>query len=167
MYWRVYVCMYRWKYICINHRVGRAKLFLQRRRNWDSPTPFGRGGGTLACGRRVGGVPIPTRGHTHCTHRGALHIYISTLWSEPMKVRTKCILRAKKCVLIYAVTVSAYKYILVLAYLPSRGWVFLHKACTRIVSWHRDWRKKFILFMIGADNRHFVFLANAEQWAYA
>ncbi len=27
----------------------------------------------------------------------------------------------------------------------------------------RDWRKKFILFMIGADIRHFVFLANAEH----
>jgi hypothetical protein len=27
----------------------------------------------------------------------------------------------------------------------------------------RDWRKKLILFMIGADIRHFVFLANAEH----
>jgi hypothetical protein len=27
----------------------------------------------------------------------------------------------------------------------------------------KDRRKKFILFMIGADIRHFVFLANAEH----
>jgi hypothetical protein len=26
-----------------------------------------------------------------------------------------------------------------------------------------DWRKKFILFMIGADIHHFVLLANAEH----
>jgi hypothetical protein len=26
-----------------------------------------------------------------------------------------------------------------------------------------DWRKKLILFMIGADIRHFVFLAHAEH----
>ncbi len=43
------------------------------RRRWDSPTPQPQasvpstlwigGGGTLACGRGVGGVPIPTREH--------------------------------------------------------------------------------------------------------
>ncbi len=33
----------------------------------------------------------------------------------------------------------------------------------RMVRWLRDRRKKFILFMIGADIRHFVFLANAEH----
>ncbi len=61
-----------------------AKLFLQRR-NWNSPTPLGAGGcapphfgpggeGTLACGKGVGGVPIPTRGHTlWCS------VYVSTL----------------------------------------------------------------------------------------
>ncbi len=53
-----------------NHRVGRVLSFFSSRRNWDSPTPtapppFGPGGeGTLSCGRGVGGVPIPTRGHT-------------------------------------------------------------------------------------------------------
>ncbi len=50
-----------------------AKLFSSRR-NWVSPTPlaagecalppFGLGGDTLVCGREVGGVPMPTRGHS-------------------------------------------------------------------------------------------------------
>ncbi len=64
-----------------------AKPFLQRR-NWNSPTPLGAGGcapptlwsggeGTLACGKRVGGVPIPTRGQTlWCS------VYVSTLWER-------------------------------------------------------------------------------------
>jgi hypothetical protein len=47
--------------------------FFSSRRNWDSPTPpsagecvpsWFMGEGKLACGRGVGGVPIPTRGHT-------------------------------------------------------------------------------------------------------
>jgi hypothetical protein len=38
---------------------------------------------------------------------------------------------------------------------------FLLKA-DRKVRRLRDWRKFFYLFMIGADIRHFVFLANAE-----
>ncbi len=56
-----------------NHRVGRVLSFFSSRWNWDSPNPsppgkcapprFG-GMGTLAGERRVGRVPIPTRGHT-------------------------------------------------------------------------------------------------------
>ncbi len=50
--------------------------FFSSRPNWDSPTPSHAGecvlpppslvpgGGTLACGRGVGGVPTRTRGHT-------------------------------------------------------------------------------------------------------
>ncbi len=62
-----------------------AKRF-SNRWNWDSLNPLaagecapptlwsGEGEGTLACGLRGGGVPIPTRGHTlRCS------IYISTL----------------------------------------------------------------------------------------
>jgi hypothetical protein len=67
-----------------SHRVGRVLSFFSSRRNWDSPPPhsrrrvcpppFGGGEGTLACGRGVGGVPIPTKGHTlWCS------VYISTL----------------------------------------------------------------------------------------
>jgi hypothetical protein len=58
------------------HRGGRVLSFFSSRRNWDYPNPppvgecaptlWPRGGGgrTLARGRRVGGVPIPTREHT-------------------------------------------------------------------------------------------------------
>jgi hypothetical protein len=59
------------------HRVGRVLSFFSSRRNLDSPTPLAAndcappphplvcgGKGTLACGRGVGGVTIPTRGHT-------------------------------------------------------------------------------------------------------
>jgi hypothetical protein len=44
-----------------------------------APPPLWSGGeGTLACGRGVGGIPIPTRGHTlWCS------IFISTLWANP------------------------------------------------------------------------------------
>ncbi len=68
------------------HRVGRVLSFFSSRRNWDSPPPLAAGEcapptlwsggeGTLACGLRGGGVPIPTRGHTlWCS------INISTLW---------------------------------------------------------------------------------------
>jgi hypothetical protein len=54
----------------------RVPSFFSSRRNWDSPTPSPTGdcappppwfrwvGGTLACGRRGGVVPIPTRRHT-------------------------------------------------------------------------------------------------------
>ncbi len=63
----------------INHRVGRVLSLFSSRRNLNSPTPLAagecaprappphplvRGEGTLACGRGVGGVPIPTRRHT-------------------------------------------------------------------------------------------------------
>ncbi len=41
------------------------------------PHPLVRGEGTHACGRGVGGVPIPTRGHTL-----RYSVYASTLWSE-------------------------------------------------------------------------------------
>jgi hypothetical protein len=66
------------------HKVGRVLIFFSSRRNWYYPTPsaagecapppFG-GRGTLAFGRGVGGVPIPTRGPTQwCSI-----LYISTL----------------------------------------------------------------------------------------
>ncbi len=62
-------------YKAVTHRVGRVLSFFSSRQNWVSPNPspaskcaplpFGPGGeGTLACGRGVGGVLIPTRGHT-------------------------------------------------------------------------------------------------------
>jgi hypothetical protein len=41
----------------------------------------GRERGTLACGRGVGGVPIPTR-DIHC---GALHVYFKYFVIEPKK----------------------------------------------------------------------------------
>ncbi len=57
-----------------NHRVSRVLSFFSSRRNWVSPTPLRAGelpptlwsGGrdTLARGRGVGGVSMPTRGHT-------------------------------------------------------------------------------------------------------
>ncbi len=40
---------------------------------------------------------------------------------------------------------------------------FFYIKQTRMVRWLRNRRKKFILFMIGADIGHFVFLANAEH----
>ncbi len=40
---------------------------------------------------------------------------------------------------------------------------FFYIKQTRMVRWLRDWQKKIILFMIGANIRHFVFLANAEH----
>ncbi len=40
---------------------------------------------------------------------------------------------------------------------------FFYIKQTCMVRWLRERRKKFILFMIGADIRHFVFLANAEH----
>jgi hypothetical protein len=40
---------------------------------------------------------------------------------------------------------------------------FFYIKQTRMVRWLRDRQKKLILFMIGADIRHFVFLANAEH----
>ncbi len=40
---------------------------------------------------------------------------------------------------------------------------FFYIKQTRMVRLPRDWRKKLIIFMIGADIRHFVFLANAEH----
>jgi hypothetical protein len=49
---------------------------------------------------------------------------------------------------------------------PKHGQVegeFFYIKQTRMVRWLRDWRKKLILFTIGADIRHFVFLANAEH----
>ncbi len=62
-----------------------AKLFSSRR-NWDSPNPspasecaphpLVQAGGTLACGRGVGEVQIPTRGHTLW-----YSVYISTLYT--------------------------------------------------------------------------------------
>jgi hypothetical protein len=46
------------------------------------PHPLVRGEGTLDCGRGVGGVPIPTRGHTLWRS-----IYISTMWLQESVVR--------------------------------------------------------------------------------
>jgi hypothetical protein len=40
---------------------------------------------------------------------------------------------------------------------------FFYTNQIRMVWRRRDWRKKLILFMIVADIRHFVFLANAEH----
>ena len=40
---------------------------------------------------------------------------------------------------------------------------FFYTNQTHMVRWLRDWRKKCILFMIGADICHVVFLANAEH----
>jgi hypothetical protein len=69
------------------HRVDRVLRFFSSRWNW-APPPLhppasvpppslvrGRGGGgdTLGCGEGVGGVPIPTRGHT------VVSIYVCTL----------------------------------------------------------------------------------------
>jgi hypothetical protein len=76
---------------CISHRVGRVLSVspvvgigtphpFSSRRVCPPPHPFVRGEGTIACGDRGGGVPIPTRGHTlWCS------IYISTLWYIPSK----------------------------------------------------------------------------------
>jgi len=64
--------------------IGRVLSFFSSRRNWDSSrrvsplTLWFRGVGTLACGRGVGGLPIPTRGHTLW-----YSVYISTLWWTP------------------------------------------------------------------------------------
>ncbi len=70
-----------------NHRVDRVLSFFSSRPNWDSPTPltrirvpvppprFGSGGGTFACGRGGGGVPIRTRWQTLWYSR-----YICPLW---------------------------------------------------------------------------------------
>ena len=60
-----------------------AKLFSSRRK-WDSTTPLppavpgegGTRGGTLACGRGGGGVPIPTRGQTLYSR----YVCTSPLW---------------------------------------------------------------------------------------
>ncbi len=69
------------------YRVGRVVSFFSSRRNWDSPNPspageceppppFGSGGrGTFAGERRVGRVPIPTRGLTLW-----YSLYLCTLW---------------------------------------------------------------------------------------
>ncbi len=70
------------------HRVGRVLSFFvvgigtpptPLAEGECAPHPLVRGGeGTLACGRGVGGVPVPTRGNTlWCS------IYISTLWADP------------------------------------------------------------------------------------
>ncbi len=40
---------------------------------------------------------------------------------------------------------------------------FFYTNQTRLVRWLGDWPKKLISFMIGADIRHIVFLANAEH----
>jgi len=58
----------------VQNRGGRVLGLFSSGRNWDSltphlqaslpPPPFGSGEGTLTRGRGVGGVPIPTRGHT-------------------------------------------------------------------------------------------------------
>jgi hypothetical protein len=40
---------------------------------------------------------------------------------------------------------------------------FFYRNQTRMVRWLGDWQKKLISFMIGADIRHFVFLAKAEH----
>jgi hypothetical protein len=71
-------------FYCIKLRVGRMLSFFSSRRNWDSPNPsptgecapprYG-GRGTLAGERGVGGVLIPTRGHTL-----RYSLYIRTLW---------------------------------------------------------------------------------------
>ncbi len=56
------------------------------RQNWDSlasecaspPEPKGRGGGTVACGRGGGVVPIPTTGENLST--------LPTLWHGVMSI---------------------------------------------------------------------------------
>jgi hypothetical protein len=67
-----------------------AKLFFQSSEFGPPPPPTRRrmcpsglhplvqGRGTLACGRGVGGVPIPTRGHT--LWYSVKNLYRSTLW---------------------------------------------------------------------------------------
>jgi hypothetical protein len=69
-----------------------AKLFLQSSElglpqpltaGECAPRPLVQGGGTLACGRGVEGVPIPTMGHTvHCGN-----LYMSTLCQSVVKGR--------------------------------------------------------------------------------
>jgi hypothetical protein len=43
------------------------------------------------------------------------------------------------------------------------GCEFFYIKRTRMVRWLGDWWKKLFLFLFGEDNRHFVFLANAEH----
>jgi hypothetical protein len=60
-----------------------AKLFLQS-------SELGLAHPTLACGRGVGGVPIPARGHTLW-----YSVYISTLW--PIRLTEKMLLLTVYC----------------------------------------------------------------------
>jgi hypothetical protein len=78
-----------------------AKLFLQSselglphplpQASVPPPTLWFRGEGTLACQRRVGGVPIPTRGHTLW-----YSVNISTLCSQRTPL-SGLLLRTKTC----------------------------------------------------------------------
>ncbi len=68
----------------------RVPQCMSPRRNWDSPTPSltsecvptprTKGGGTLACGWGVGGVPIPTTGEKAC--RSAYSVEHSIPYSD-------------------------------------------------------------------------------------
>ncbi len=87
------------------HREGRVLSFFSSRGNWDypnppparecAPHPLVQGEGTLACGRGVGGVPIPTRGHTlrYSVYRSTLcitdHLKTSSFFGREVQCMTK------------------------------------------------------------------------------
>jgi hypothetical protein len=79
----------------VYHRVDRVRGLFSSRPHWNSPTPspagecvpppFGWGGGTLARGRVVGGVPIQTRGQTLWYSR-YIYTFCFILYSNLLKL---------------------------------------------------------------------------------
>ncbi len=136
----------------VQHRVGRVLAFspvvgigtpppFSRRRVYP-PTLRSGGEGTLACGRGVGGVPIPTRGHPpRCSK------YISTLcctvYYSRLRCATLCIETQKKKVEVpVSIIIPVYSYNrcwqtnlslqmlerrLLTKFIPSSFWYFVIK----------------------------------------